>query len=466
MPYWDELSYSALPAQIGTFPTVFLQNALYQRTYRSKGGRGQNRNVLVPDSTAEPYSHFDGVNSLKRDAYKKRFGNDGAIRPDRGHTWKMIRFDRSSGPVSWDQLYQGSNFQSPRNVTLFGGAPISFALPQPSDQASNLAAYAQQQFAKAAPTSDRFNLAQFLGELREGLPLLTFLKKSSLRDFERLLYGVRPSQVTRTSRDVAGTAGSNFLGYQFALVPLVNDLRDIGMALYKATSSLTGFSTPIHRRREAAQTFITNVSSGTNPRSLSISSQGYSFIPGLASALKKDFSVTNEGAFSSVPLLGDAFAGATETTKMWYEAEYVLVPKIGFDPSSYLDRLEVLMNTDFTISLLWELAPWSWLVDWLLKIGDSIQANELASSNRLVTNYAYAMCEQVATQTWTLKNVRPETGTGYTYRNVPPSYVSTTHTTVKTRVRANPFGFKPVVSSITQPAQWAILGALAASKGR
>jgi hypothetical protein len=199
---------------------------------------------------------------------------------------------------------------------------------------------------------------------------------------------------------------------------------------------------------------------------IGLSSGGLSRIPGLTAQLQKDNPGASLDFFETATyLLGDAWSGTVEDAKMWYEAEYVLVPKVGFDPTSYLDRLEVLMNTDFTVSTLWELAPWSWLADWSLKIGDSISANELASSNRLVTNYAYAMCEQKSTSVLTVRNLRGRPGIGYAYTALPSSYVSTQSLTHKTRIRANPFGFNPVSSSITRNEQWAILGALAASKG-
>lgn len=464
MPYWDELSYTALPASHTGFPTVFLQEACFQRTFRSRNGKGRVLNTLVPDNVAEPYTHYDGVNTLKRDAYRRRFGNDGALRPDRGHAWKMIRYDRSSPPFSWRQTHTNGNDYSSSNVN-FGSGSASWMVPAFTDQSSALDAYAKQQFTKAAPTSDNFNLATFLGELREGLVSLAFLKRSSFRDIERLLYGVRPGDIVSTSKDALSTSGKNFLGYEFGVLPLVSDLRDMGMALYKATSALTGFNTPIHRRRE--KVLAANVATTDKGASFTMSTRGTNFVPGLDTQLKRDFpSHVAGGRSTTTTLLGDAWSGSVENTRMWYEAEYVLVPKIGFDPSSYLDRLETLMNTDFTLSVLWELAPWSWLADWALKIGDSISANELASSNRLVTNYAYAMCEQKVTQVLTISNIRGNpAATGYSYFGLPSSYVSTQSLTVKQRIRANPFGFNPVSSSITRNEQWAILGALAASKG-
>jgi hypothetical protein len=213
------------------------------------------------------------VNSLKKDAYTRRFGNDGALQPDRGHAWELVRFDRSDGPISFDQLdpngYPPTLF---RNVTLGYGSGFS-TVPMFTDKSYALKSYAQQQYAKAAPHGDAFSLAQFLGELREGLPALTFLKGSSLRDLKRFTRNDKASIKTHTLKDVVGTAGGNYVGYQFALAPLVSDLQELGMTLYKATSALTGFCAPIHRRREKVSDSIVESSQSQAP-SISALSRG------------------------------------------------------------------------------------------------------------------------------------------------------------------------------------------------
>ncbi len=462
MPYWDELTYNAVKASISNIPSTFLYDACYQRTYRTRGGRGRNLNIPVSNSVAEPYTHYDGVNDLKRRAYGKRFGNDGALQPDRGHPWHMVRFARSDSPLNARVTYLPNGTVIPyENVTL-GFTSTLTAVPVPSDQANALDAYAKQQFVRAAPTSDFFDIATFIGELREGFSLLAFLKKSSLRDLERLLYGVRPGSVLSTSLDVVGTPGKNYLGYQFAVLPLVSDLRKIGDTLARATTALTGFNTPIHRNRTKGVSVNPTQTTSLNERPLAVAG-GYAGIPLLESQMQKDYGTSAvQGTVGGIR--ANVWSSTSEETRTWYEAEYVLVPKVGFDPPSYLDKLEFLMNTDFTARTLWELSPWSWLADWTLKVGDSIGANEIATSNRLVTNYAYAMSEQKKTSVFVAKNFRPDVN--YAAVGFPAQYVSTRTTTVKRRIRANPFGFNPVSSSITRTEQWAILGALAASKGR
>lgn len=455
MPYWDELSYNLeglSSGAISRFP--MLRSACYQRTFRSRGGRGKVLNVPVSDSVAEPFLFFDPINDLKKREYTRRFGNDGAIRRDVGHTWEFRSFERTGPFISFStkNKYTGSVIQY-SNVSLSGALSPNYIPDLPGD---TLSSYAQQQYSKAAPRAEIFNLSQFLGELREGLPGLTLLTKSVFK-------ASIGNAVKATSKNV----GKNYVGYQFGIAPLVSDLQKFGQSLMAATAQLTGFCEPIHRRREMVLPLVAQATSDSR-------SVGINWAPSLSQqALGPQFipQITREGSFTSgsgmFPVAAEVLTSRNVNQKMWYEAEYVLVPKIGFDPSSYIDRLETLMNTDFTISTLWELAPWSWLLDWAVKIGDSISSNELATSNRVVTNYAYAMCETEVVESYVARNMRINSANSSTLTyNGPSTYAHSHRLVSKRRIRANPFGFNPVTSSITQSGQWAILGALAAAKQR
>lgn len=138
------------------------------------------------------------------------------------------------------------------------------------------------------------------------------------------------------------------------------------------------------------------------------------------------------------------------------------LPKAGFNPDSYLDRLTALMNTDITPSVLWELSPWSWLVDWFLHIGDAIQANETASSNQILSSYAYAMSELDATNGAVFSDIR-SASTARVYDG-PKTAVTQWRTLHRRRLRANPYGYSVNPTSSLNVGQWAILAALGFTK--
>lgn len=440
MPYWDELDISIKNGIAEGTPRVTVERFSLNRTYRSGAGRGKVANLPVPLGTAEPYTNFTDVNRLKAQAYLKRFGQNGVIRPDRGHAWDLLKYQYVGGSLngsyrlgSVTRSLSDSSFQVADGLGSFGIYANS----------GDLEAYSAQQYAKAAPTKAVINFAQFLGELREGLPKIVLIpvnlasKKAFLRDL-----------------------GGDYLNAQFGWKPFLTDLQNLGQALYSATAALQGFTKPIHRRRYKDKPTTLNTKSGTG---VDLLPGEYSRIPNSVLPIAQGFMTPGSGVGGSF-LVCDFLSSYKVTQKQWYEAEYVMIPKIGFNPDSFIDRLEVLMDVDITPSVLWELAPWSWLVDWAYKIGDAIASNEAATSNRLLTNYAYGMEETVVEYGLIVYNVRGRPGSGAASVNVP-SVAGRGITTHKRRIRANPFGFNPVASAITSNEQWAILGALGLSKG-
>ena len=152
------------------------------------------------------------------------------------------------------------------------------------------------------------------------------------------------------------------------------------------------------------------------------------------------------------------------SVKRWIEGEFVYLPEAGFDPSRFDDRLATLMSLDITPSVLWELSPWSWLVDWYADIGGALASAEAASSNRVVSTYCYAM-EETNTKV-SFDAVILGTSSPSIIYDGPRTLNYTWNYTRKRRVRANPFGFSGSSSSALEGPQMAILGALGLTKVR
>lgn len=149
------------------------------------------------------------------------------------------------------------------------------------------------------------------------------------------------------------------------------------------------------------------------------------------------------------------------TQRRWFEGEFTNFLPLGFDPTDFFQKLDLLVKVKWDPSTLWELAPWSWLIDWNLKIGDSIAANLQAANDRLVMHYGYAMETTVYTTECTWRR----TSESKSYSGVPQKGRWFTTSLHKRRLRANPYGFK--VNSSSQPltvGQNAILGALGLTK--
>jgi len=122
-----------------------------------------------------------------------------------------------------------------------------------------------------------------------------------------------------------------------------------------------------------------------------------------------------------------------------------------------LYRAQKILGTDLTPETLWNLAPWSWAVDWIMPVGDLIGNLQDMASDGLVLRYGYIMEHSFVSDTYTFQGP-----TGLPASLVPGSYILSRET--KKRVRATPYGFGLTWSGFS-PRQLAILTALGISRG-
>lgn len=108
-----------------------------------------------------------------------------------------------------------------------------------------------------------------------------------------------------------------------------------------------------------------------------------------------------------------------------------------------------LLGLKLTPALVWELVPWSWLIDWFSNVGDVLQnlSNEVADNQ--VSRYAYAMIQTKREYTWFATD-------GYLSASVSKRF------TTKVREAINPFGL--AAGSELSDTQRAILAALTAQR--
>jgi len=116
-----------------------------------------------------------------------------------------------------------------------------------------------------------------------------------------------------------------------------------------------------------------------------------------------------------------------------------------------------LLGSRLNASALWELAPWSWLVDWQSDIGNFLQVASGLSEDGLVIRYGYLMCHTVDEDIWTTQGLGFKSGglsnTNTIYRRE-----------TKERIRATPFGFGLDLQELNLK-QWTILAALGMTRG-
>lgn len=147
----------------------------------------------------------------------------------------------------------------------------------------------------------------------------------------------------------------------------------------------------------------------------------------------------------------------TETSvsdRQWFEGRFrYYIPNIN---SVYWERNAVrkLYGINLTPSLVWELVPWSWLIDWFSNVGDVISNLDNNLADNLVAQYAYVM----ETKEW-----EATITSGCNFLGGPISATWRQCCTSKARAAASPFGFGLSSEAFTGR-QWSILSALGISR--
>lgn len=104
---------------------------------------------------------------------------------------------------------------------------------------------------------------------------------------------------------------------------------------------------------------------------------------------------------------------------------------------------------------VWQLIPWSWLIDWFFDISSTLELIERTQDDSLVINYGYAMRHTVCTATQ-----KTEVSTPANYKFEHPVVKTVTTFEKKERIRSNPYGFIVPTASEMTPMRWAILAAI------
>jgi hypothetical protein len=119
-----------------------------------------------------------------------------------------------------------------------------------------------------------------------------------------------------------------------------------------------------------------------------------------------------------------------------------------------------LLGGDVDPEVLWDLAPWSWAVDWFSSVGDVIHNLSAYAKDGLVVRYGYIMEHSIVRDTYSYSGdlgLIPEAK--FTGRPADLVLVSEK----KLRRRSSPFGFGLALSELTTR-QKAIVAALGLSR--
>jgi hypothetical protein len=279
-------------------------------------------------------------------------------------------------------------------------------------------------FRPGKPTAD---LGVVLGEAKD----IPRMLKTSAKGFRDLWKSMGGHSTQFGPKKVA----DHWLNTQFGWLPFLNDVRKFHKTWQNADRKMERIRSNNGRWVKSGGTVDTQTSSEV----LASSATNTAHWPALASYLYADPSKTGSHSVSR-----------TESRRVWFEGSFkYYIPNVN-SVEWEMKALRVLYGASVNPALLWELTPWSWLVDWFSNAGDVIANLDDNLAENLAARYAYVMQTHEITGEVN-STVRLKYGTLQGTWRFPVTW--------KSRVGASPFGFG-LTSSDLSARQWSILGAL------
>jgi hypothetical protein len=337
--------------------------------------------------------------------------------------------------------------RSPYNNSYYKGPVFAFADPGSWYSYGDLAlpgidanARGTTAMAIRRPAKSAANLAQALSELLIDLPTLPF------NGLDKSLFN---------KKNLPKNIGSEYLNGVFGVMPTINDVLKIANAVVNSQRILTQYMRDVGRSIRRSYVWEPEKTSSYEVRPRDY--LGFPYIFGSQGDLFRKSDGSNHA-----PAGGDVTNMMETELKVWFSSAWSYWLDADSDLFSnmrtYAQLAEKLLGTNLDIELLWELAPWSWLIDWYTNIGDIVSINSALANDNLVMRHGYVSFHRMARFT-TIHSGMPFGNFGHT------GPVSTSIETKEfQRVRATPYGFGIDLSSLSA-GQWAILAALGMTSG-
>jgi len=354
---------------------------------------------------------------------------------DNGHTFdsrkeEVVGFTTLTTKGKPGEQYEGYTYSGPCIPDPFISPWSPVGYPQGQPKVVSTTWWEKRAIERTIPTSPVANLSQGVAEIiREGIPKMV------------------GSTITSGKDNLRKAIGGEFLNWEFGWKPIIGDLKAIARVVIEHDELLNQLERNSGRNVRRRYEFepIIDVVSNQRTQSALLYAQGLG--PVLANAV--------------------VHGGTTLTqvdrreTNIWYSGAYTYhLPPRSKEAKEKADRIaaqaQYLLGLNLTAEVLWELAPWSWLADWVANIGTNMSNATRFSENSLVQRYGYLMVKTITEST------RVASGAA-TWQGPIPSASVTTRTTVLSRKKATPYGFALNPSSFSGR-QWAILGALGMTK--
>jgi hypothetical protein len=323
---------------------------------------------------------------------------------DDGGAWYMFKTTEElfGGNVN-NSLYQGQ-------FTIGGEYGTWSKIDMPSGPSDDeLSITGTSMMSKCLPTSSSADVAVTGAELiREGVPSL---------------FGL---QTMKHRTQLAKAAGSEYLNYEFGWKPLVSEVNNLAKAVKQSEHVWSQYRKGSGKKTRVG--YHGDESTGT-------STYNDWFIPNPS---RVQGFITN-GTGVQVSKSESWFNGAFK----YYVPEPVDLPS---KFSYWSSEASKLYGIRMTPEVLWNLAPWSWAVDWYTNAGDVFANISALGTDGLALQYGYAMSMQSIETSRTGICMGVSVGRRSIMKRCK-------------RIRANPYGFGAAFSTLTGR-QAAVLAAL------
>jgi hypothetical protein len=305
-------------------------------------------------------------------------------------------------------------------------ASLAALLPSQSD----VEALGTKMIADALPTNPVASGSVALAELfREGIPSL--IGHTLLKDKVHLFRSL----------------GGEYLNVQFGWKPFIADLRSAAKAVVESEKILKQLQRDSGRR-------VTRHRSLSPDKGTYSSGTDYPVYPAHTPGWSKS------GSYR--------YWSDTWERRTWFSGDFTY----HFDPgdltpiSRIATEARLLYGLELTPEVLWNLAPWSWLVDWFSNVGPMLHNVSAFQQDGLVMHHGYVMDHATRRIRHGYRGYGwPDStpwGNAYEW-SVPANFELNLLVERKIRRQASPFGFGLYETSFTSR-QWSILVALGLSR--
>lgn len=311
----------------------------------------------------------------------------------------------------------------------------------PLVSASGLASVGADAIGRVAPSSDGVNLPYMVAELARDMPRAI---GASLFDGDAPIWKV---------------GADEFLNYVFGIAPTVRDLAKLADSLQNLSKRIIQIQRDAGRGVRRKYSYPVKIKDETftpsqvsNPGQLILAQRSSSYGLVMASDIASRIAGVTSSELHVREEVRDFFNGSFT---------YYIPAIAGFETkvSEYMASMNKLYHLQPSALAVYNLTPWSWLLDWCYDVSSLLRTAEVTQDDNLVVNYGYVTRLGIRTlRQSTLVSATSGLSAG-------PSTVHTIRRSFRmVRLRANPYGFVSPLSSEITPMRVAILAALGISR--